>query len=139
MNTQNTINGTTDVTAPRSAEEPIRVPSVREHMLRAFGFMREQSLYGVEGDLLAARYPERTWNWALGYDQPIPLFLEQSRQNQAKAYCALIAMTIVGLFLIVAFLRSDPNDTVTCTTARRSRVSSGTIPYEHCAAGAGRF
>jgi hypothetical protein len=110
MNTQNNVDAPNRGLATQRPEENIRVPTVGEHMLRVFGFNRDQSLYGIEGDRLAARYPEKGWTWALGYAEPIPLFLEQSRQNQMKAYCLLIAIAISSLFLVIVFLRSDSRD-----------------------------
>lgn len=97
--------------AVKHPEETIRVPTVTEHLLRAIGFKRHESLYGVEGDQLAARYPQKKFQWALGYDEPIPLFLEQSRQNQMKAYCLLAIIAITGLFLFTSFVRSGSRDT----------------------------
>lgn len=111
MNRQNNVGATNRGTATQRPEEPIRVPTVKEHMLRALGFKRDQSLYGVEGDQLAARYPQKKFGWALGYEEPIPLFLEQSRQNQMKAYCLLIGMALIGLFLFTSFVRSGSRDT----------------------------
>lgn len=101
---------TTSGQTTQRPDEDIRVPTVKEHLLRVFGHKRGESLYGSEGDKLAAQYPQKKWNWVLGYDEPIPLFLEQSRQNQAKAYCVLIGAALITVFMLSSFVRSANNE-----------------------------
>lgn len=108
LNTQNQANATNRGVAPQRADEPVRVPTVKEYMLRLFGFKRNQSLFGVEGDKIASAYPRKRWDWAIGSDEPIPVFLEQSRQNQTKAYVSLIALAIFGFFIVTSILTPHP-------------------------------
>lgn len=101
---------------PFPHQADIRIPSVRQHLLRIFGINRHQSLYGVDGDRIVAEFnahPEK------GYAEPV--FMLQGQHNQGVAYMLLCSMALATWLL--------PSMLTQCSNAI-ARSTMATIAYQ---------
>lgn len=64
-------------------------------------YKRGQSLYGKQGDIIAARYRPRGWGWCeefeTGDPDPEPLWLSQGRRNETAAGVIVVFMVLFAL------------------------------------------
>lgn len=81
----------------------IRCPDVIECFLRIFGYKRGQPFFGKQGDIIAARYQPKGFDWCDGLDAPddTPFWVEQGRRNENMAW---ILVVFLALFLAGAGL-----------------------------------
>jgi hypothetical protein len=82
-----------------SLQTDIRIPSVRQHLLRIFGINRSASLYGVDGDRIAAEFAASVHS---GCTEPI--FMLQGQCNRGWAYVILCATGLAAWLTMSIFI-----------------------------------
>jgi hypothetical protein len=116
-----------------TAPEDIRIPSVGEHLLRILGFKRNESLYGVDGDRIAAQHPEKGDNGFRGYEEQVPIFILHGRHNEMVAYfilCAIVSVVSLTVALAVGRIGTNSDDTTpTSAVSSTGNTSSPATPF----------